>query len=132
DGQARGRNRGGRSKSTIDPDAPPASTGMSAWDRVAAANAKRRDGDNGPRVWFSLMGIDFTTVKAVVLVVILSLIVGGITWWFTGPGDGLQMVQAQPVTRLIAMDRLSRQENKGIPNTVFKSGQSAPQANATP
>jgi len=114
---ARGNRKGGRSKATIDPGNPPPprpdQDAGSAWDRIAARNARAR-GDDGPKPWFSLLGVDFTPVKTIVLLVFLSIIGGILGWWFTGPGRGLHLVEAYPVARLEALGHLSRIKNPGF------------------
>lgn len=109
---SKGRGRGRGKAAAGDPSA--ADHDLTSMLDRAAANAGKRGYDNAPQPWFSLMGVDFTPVKSIVLLVVILSLLGSSIWYFTGPGQGVRIYEAQPVTALIAMNSLGRADAKGM------------------
>lgn len=114
-GRGRGRGRGGAGKG---PGQGGPNSGNSASTNAllarAAENQNKRGHANAPQPWFSLLGVDFTPVKSIVLLVILTLLIGSSTYYFTGPGKGVRIFEAQPVAAFVALDTLARHDVKGM------------------
>ncbi len=81
--------------------------GFSAQTNSYVKKQAARAVGSGPKVFFSLLGIDFTPVKVVIAVVLLAAVIFAGVWYFTGPGRETRIVSAKRLAGVVALDTVS-------------------------